>query len=70
MRESRGRILTPYSMKAERNQRRRTPFSMKAERNQRRILTPYSMRRGHSQTIRSRMIYWRRISQIRTWGAR
>ena len=38
----RGRILTPYSMKAERNQRR--------------LLPPCSMRRRH-QAIHSRMIY-------------
>ena len=40
---------------------RMTPYSMKAERMQRRILPPLSMRRGHNQAIHSRMSYWRRI---------
>ncbi len=47
---------------------RMTPYSMKAERMQRRVLPPPSVRRGHNQAIR--MSYWRRISRIGTLGAR
>ncbi len=56
MKESRGRTLTPYSMKVERMQRRIRP--------------PLSMQGEHNQATHSRMSYWRRISQIRMWGAR
>jgi hypothetical protein len=52
MRESRGRILTPYSMKVER------------------VQAPLLMRESHERAVRSRMVYWRRISQSGPRGAR